>query len=376
MINYLRKDKIIIMGKKLSEMTLEELWQLFPVFLTEHNVSWEKWYVEERAHLSKLLPSYVIFNHIGSTAIDGIWAKPIIDILVEVPKPAFLLEIKNILVSNGYICMSESENRISFNKGYTETGFAKRVFHIHLRVVGDNDEIAFRDYLNAHPDVARKYEELKLSLWKKYEHDRDGYTNEKTEFITRIKYLVPTESIDYNNDLIQKKVKQLKGQSESTIDYIKRAYEFVRDEIPHSMDIQSEIVSRSASDTILNGTGICWTKSCLLAALLRANGIPSGLSYQLLTRADEDDSEGHIIHALNTVFIEDMNKWIRLDARGNKENAQAQFCVDKEMLAFSIREKLGEKDYRDNNPDLDERLVQVLKNSSSVLEIATDFTME
>ena len=68
-----------------------------------------------------------------------------------------------------------------------------------------------------------------------------------------------------------------------------------------------------------NKTGICWTKSCLLAALLRANGIPSSISYQLLTRAD-DESEGHMIHALNTVYLKDFNKWIRLDARGNKEN--------------------------------------------------------
>ena len=63
-----------------------------------------------------------------------------------------------------------------------------------------------------------------------------------------------------------------------------------------------------------NETGICWTKSCLLAALLRANGIPSGICYQLLTRAD-DGSEGYMIHALNTVYLKD--KWIRLDARGN-----------------------------------------------------------
>ena len=117
--------------------------------------------------------------------IIGIWAKPIIDILIEVPDQGLLLETKNILVSNGYICMNESENRISLNKGYTEDGFDERVFHIHVRLAGDNDEIAFRDYLNAHPDVAKEYEKLKLSLWKKYEHDRDGYTEAKTEFVKR-----------------------------------------------------------------------------------------------------------------------------------------------------------------------------------------------
>ena len=90
-----------------------------------------------------------------------------------------------------------------------------------------------------------------------------------------------------------------------------------------------------------NKTGICWTKSCLLAALLRVNQIPSGISYQLLTRAD-DASEGYMIHVLNTVHIKDLNKWIRLDARGNKENINAYFSLDEEHLAYSIRSEFGE----------------------------------
>ena len=189
-------------------------------------------------------------------------------------------------------------------------------------------------------------------------------------------YLALTECIDYNHPLVQEKVVELKVKSESPLDYIKRAYEFVRDEIPHSWDIQSEVVAKKASDVLRNETGICWTKSCLLAALLRANDIPSGISYQLLTRADEDDSEGYIIHALNTVYIEELDKWIRLDARGNKENVQAQFSMNEEKLAFSVREEFGEIDYRDNNPDLDERLIKILQNSSNVLEITTDFKMK
>lgn len=125
----------------------------------------------------------------------------------------------------------------------------------------------------------------------------------------------------------------------------------------------------------MNRTGICWTKSCFLAALLRANGIPSGISYQFLTRADDNADEGYIIHALNTVFISELNKWVRLDARGNKENVQADFCLDEEKLAFPIRSELGEVDYRDNNPDLDDRLIKILKESKNILEVTTDFIM-
>ena len=141
-------------------------------------------------------------------------------------------------------------------------------------------------------------------------------------------YLIETQSIDYNDENIQKKVSHLKELSCDDIDYIERCFMFVRDEIPHSWDIGAEIVSKKASEVLINKTGICWAKSCLLAALLRANEIPSGISYQLLTRADNDTSDGYIIHAFNTVYIEQLDKWIRLDARGNKENVNAQFSLD------------------------------------------------
>ncbi|MBO4845309.1 MAG: transglutaminase family protein [Lachnospiraceae bacterium] len=189
-------------------------------------------------------------------------------------------------------------------------------------------------------------------------------------------YLIETKTIDYKALIIREKVLELMNGTESTIDYIVKAYEFVRDEIPHSWDIQSTVVSRKASEVLENKTGICWTKSCLLAALLRANGIPCGISYQLLTRADDDDSEGYIIHALNTVFIEEQNKWIRLDARGNKENVHAKFCIEEEHLAFPVRSEFGEIDYRNNEPDLDERLVNILNNSENILEVTTDFKMD
>ncbi len=173
------------MGKKLSEMSLEELWQLFPIFLTEHQDCWKEWYFEEESLLKNALSQIERISHIGSTAVSSIWAKPIIDILVEVPKGSDLVDYKDSIVNSGYICMSQSEDGISFNKGYTEGGFADRVFHLHLRHCGDNDELYFRDYLIEHPDVAREYEELKLRLWKEYEHNRDGYTKAKTELVKR-----------------------------------------------------------------------------------------------------------------------------------------------------------------------------------------------
>ena len=185
-------------------------------------------------------------------------------------------------------------------------------------------------------------------------------------------YLIETQSIDYNDENIQKKVSHLKELSCDDIDYIERCFMFVRDEIPHSWDIGAEIVSKKASEVLINKTRICWAKSCLLAALLRANEIPSGISYQLLTRAD-GASDGYIIHAFNTVYIEQLDKWIRLDARGNKENVNAQFSLDEEHLAYETRSELGEIDYHNNQTDLDERLVNVLSKCNVVSEIRTDF---
>ncbi len=173
------------MGKKLSEMSLEELWRLFPIYLTEHQSCWQEWYSEEESLLKNIFSSTERISHIGSTAVPSIWAKPIVDILVEIPKGSKLLYYKDLIVNNGYIRMSENEKGLSFNKGYTENGFAERVFHLHLRYAGDNNELYFRDYLIEHPDVAKKYEELKLGLWKEYKHNRDGYTNAKTEFVNK-----------------------------------------------------------------------------------------------------------------------------------------------------------------------------------------------
>ena len=173
------------MEKKLSEMSLEELWKLFPICLTEHQPYWKEWYTDEENFLKNRVPEIERISHIGSTAISSICAKPIIDILMEIPSNYKLSDYKELIVKSGYLCMSETPDRISFNKGYTEKGFAERVFHLHLRYVRDNDELYFRDYLIEHIDIAVEYEKMKLRLWKEYEFNRDGYTNAKTDFIQK-----------------------------------------------------------------------------------------------------------------------------------------------------------------------------------------------
>lgn len=175
------------MGKELSEMSLEELWQLFPIFLTEHNTFWSEWFQDEKSILEKILPQNQIarISHVGSTFITNIWAKPIVDILLEIPNDISMSVIKEMLLNNGYICMHEEKNRKSFNRGYTNEGFAEKVFHLHLHYYGDNDELFFRDYMNENFVLAKKYEKLKLSLWKEFKYNRDAYTNAKSSFVEK-----------------------------------------------------------------------------------------------------------------------------------------------------------------------------------------------
>ncbi len=173
------------MSKKLSEMTLEELWKLFPISLTKHDPCWADRYIEEVGCLRNFLPFDIQYFHIGSTAVKDIMAKPIVDILAVVDSYEDMVKSANILKEHDYIIMSASDRRISLNKGYTEDGFAEKVFHIHIRLKGDIDEVYFKDYLISHPQVAKEYENLKLKLWKEYEYNRDAYTDAKSDFVKK-----------------------------------------------------------------------------------------------------------------------------------------------------------------------------------------------
>lgn len=82
--------------------------------------------------------------------------------------------------------MAQSGRRYSFNKGYTLSGYADRVFHLHLVRTENDDELYFRDWLLTHPADARAYETLKRTLSEQFEHDRDLYTAGKTGFVNRI----------------------------------------------------------------------------------------------------------------------------------------------------------------------------------------------
>ncbi|SFB10089.1 GrpB family protein [Clostridium frigidicarnis] len=178
------------MGKELSEMTLEELWQLFPIILKEHNVHYKDWYEIEKQELLNYIDIKNIkrINHIGSSVVEGLITKPTVDILLEIDNKTDIEQLTSILTQNGWGLMSSQKNpysQLSFCKGYTKKGFAEKVYHLHIRYYGNWNELYFRDYLVEHKEVADKYGKLKLGLIEKYEHDRDGYTNAKSDFILK-----------------------------------------------------------------------------------------------------------------------------------------------------------------------------------------------
>ncbi len=173
--------------KPLSEMTLEELWQLFPIILSEHNPDWNKYYQEEKILLEKSFGSLLVrIEHIGSTAVEGLLAKPTVDILLETDPSASPETVRQTAERCGYTVMSEKtvpEYRLDLCKGYTPQGFADKVFHLHIRHPGDWDEIVFRDFLRQNPARAQEYARLKTELQKRFEHNRDAYTEAKGDFI-------------------------------------------------------------------------------------------------------------------------------------------------------------------------------------------------
>jgi len=138
------------------------------------------------------------------------------------------------------------------------------------------------------------------------------------------RYLDSSLYIDSQHPSIVAQAAKLADGCADDEEIAKRCFEFVRDEIKHSWDYRLNPVTCKASDVLLHGTGYCYAKSHLLAALLRSNGIPAGLCYQRLTLEAEGSS--YCLHGLNAVYLKRYG-WYRMDARGNKPGVAAEFSA-------------------------------------------------
>jgi len=148
------------------------------------------------------------------------------------------------------------------------------------------------------------------------------------------KYLRSTEIIDWKHPYVKDLAGSLATDPQDTEEIAKRCFHWVRDNIRHSSDFKMSPVTCRASEALAAGTGYCYAKSHLLAALLRANGIPAGLCYQRLSR--DDNGPPFVLHGLVAAYIPPYG-WYRMDPRGNRPDIYAQFTPPVERLAFYPR---------------------------------------
>ncbi len=176
-------------------------------------------------------------------------------------------------------------------------------------------------------------------------------------------YLTADSVIDWHHPVVHEQAKILaEGVSNKTA-LAERCFTFARDVIDHSFDIEAESVTCRASEVLTAGHGICYAKSHLLAALLRANDIPAGIGYQRLA----DEAMGYVLHAYNTVLLPRYG-WYRIDARGNTGSVDARFSPPEQHLAFST-EVRGEVDYNLNLARPLPSVVQALQRAETLEQL-------
>ena len=153
-------------------------------------------------------------------------------------------------------------------------------------------------------------------------------------------YVEDTVTIDWQTPPVMAKARALVIDCTDELAKAQLIYSFVRDEIAHSADAGRDELPCRASEVLEAGTGIGFSKSHLLAALLRAVGVPAGFCYQVLRRETPED--GTLLYGFNGVYLPSRGRWILLDARGNKPGLDAQFSIDEPRLAVRADPARGE----------------------------------
>lgn len=179
------------------------------------------------------------------------------------------------------------------------------------------------------------------------------------------RYLRPTDIIDWKHPAVMALASQLRAGASDPVAIARRAFEWVRDEIKHSVDHGLSPVTCAASEVLEVGSGYCYAKSHLLAALLRANGLAAGLCYQRL--AVDDGGRQFCLHGLNAVLLPGIG-WYRVDSRGNRAGIDAQFVPPVERLAFAPKLP-GEADLPEIWPDPLPVVVERLRACATAQEV-------
>ncbi|WP_442889451.1 transglutaminase-like domain-containing protein [Congregicoccus parvus] len=178
-------------------------------------------------------------------------------------------------------------------------------------------------------------------------------------------FLQPTDVIDSTEPSIVAAAAAIAGDARDDEAVARRCFEWVRDEVRHSVDAGLAVVTCTASDVLKHRVGFCYAKSHLLAALLRARGIPAALCYQRL--AHDDASAGFFLHGLVAIHLAH-HGWYRVDPRGDKPGIHSGFTPPIEVLPYKPRLS-GEQDIPECFPDALACVVSTLRSFPTAAEV-------
>mgnify|MGYP000992905945 CR=1 FL=1 len=161
-----------------------------PIIIVPYDPFWPVAFKEEAARIWSVVGDLLTsLEHIGSTSVPGLAAKPVIDMLAGLKSLSDTPALVAGLCPLGYVYEPEREEFIPDRRYFSKMKKGSLGYHLHM-VEPSTDfyirHLAFRDYLRDHPDAAAEYAALKIKLSKQYRSDRDGYTNAKTTFIKDI----------------------------------------------------------------------------------------------------------------------------------------------------------------------------------------------
>jgi transglutaminase-like putative cysteine protease len=175
-------------------------------------------------------------------------------------------------------------------------------------------------------------------------------------------YLGDDGIVQAQSPTVRSLARRLRERAGGDVPFAEAAFDWVRDRVGHSYDVRDPRVTLTANDVLEARVGLCYAKSHLLAALLRSEGVPTGLCYQRLSHDD-----GHVLHGLVAIHLE--GEWHRQDPRGNKAGVDAEFSLGTEQLAWNVDPSLGEIDYPQVFVSPARGVVDALRGTTDVLSL-------
>ena len=161
-----------------------------PVIIEVWNPAWAETFQKEQQRLHDIFaPCPVTIEHIGSTAVPGLAAKPVIDIMLGAPNLEAIEERIETLTSAGYQYISVFEDQLPQRRFFILEHNGTRAVHLHAVVKSSpfwHSHLAFRDILRSNPDIRQQYENLKTELAALHRDDREAYCDAKADFIQRV----------------------------------------------------------------------------------------------------------------------------------------------------------------------------------------------